>query len=80
VCHVAILDKYLSKIPAEAKDNDVFYLTPLQCVPVDQAKLWFKRAPVGKNRSVKWLAERNVLLKEMSEKANLTILSKPTIA
>ena len=60
-----ILDKYLSKIPAEANDNDVFYLTPLQCVPLDQAKPWSKPVPVGKNHL-------NGLLKEVSEKANLT--------
>ena len=59
VCHVAILDKYLSKLPTEANDNDVFYLTQLQCVPLDQAKPWSKPVPIGKNR-FKRLAERSI--------------------
>ena len=66
VCHVAILDKYLQKIPAEAINKDVFYLTPLQKVPIDQAKPWFKVVPVGKNRL-------NAMLKEMSTEAGLTL-------
>ena len=66
MCHVAILDKYLQKIPAEAINKDVFYLTPLQKVPIDQAKPWFKVVPVVKNRL-------NAMLKEMSTEAGLTL-------
>ena len=32
-CHVRILDKYLSLLPAGGKANDVFYLTPLPRKP-----------------------------------------------
>ena len=37
-CHVAIMDKYLSLLPAEAKDQDIFYLTPLSKCPDDPRK------------------------------------------
>ena len=62
VCHVAILDKYLQKIPASARDSDNFYF---QKTPVDQDKPWFKTVHVGKNRL-------NAMVKEMCAEAGLT--------
>ena len=48
VCHLKILDKYLEKIPADAKEADVFYLTPVSKF-TDLSKPWFNKVPVGKN-------------------------------
>jgi len=63
-CHVKILDLYLQKIPSQAWENDVFYLTPFQKKPEDPSKPWFTLTPVGKNRL-------NKLLKEMCVAAGL---------
>ena len=64
ICHVKILDKYLQKIPDEARDGDNFYLTPVTKLPSDPAKSWFTRVPVGKNTL-------NKMLKEMCQEAGL---------
>ena len=64
ICHVKILDKYLEKIPADAKEADVFYLTPVSKV-TDLSKPWFTRVPVGKNRL-------NSMMKEMCSQAGLS--------
>ena len=48
-CHVLLLDKYLSKLPPGAKENDVFYLKPKQCTPTDPLKPWYNLVPVGRN-------------------------------
>ena len=49
-CHVKILDIYLSKLPKKAKENDIFYLTPLLKKPLDDTKPWYTLTPVGKNK------------------------------
>jgi len=64
-CHVKILDIYLSKLPTKAKENDVFYLTPLPKRPLDGTKPWYTITPVGKNKL-------NGLLKEMCAEAGLS--------
>lgn len=64
VCHVRILDKYLEKIPPDAKEADVFYLTPV-CKITDLSKPWFTKVPVGKNRL-------NSMMKEMCAQAGLS--------
>lgn len=56
---------YLSKLPKEAKEKDVFYLTPLPKKPSDVTKPWYTLSPVGKNRL-------NGMLKEMCAEAGLT--------
>ena len=48
-CHVFILDKYLSKLPANAADNDIFYLRPAVTTPVDVQTPWYTSVPIGKN-------------------------------
>jgi len=48
VCHVQILDTYFSKLPSQAKENDVFYLTPNKLA--DKTKPWYSLVPVGRNR------------------------------
>ena len=64
ICHVKILDKYLQKIPADAKEADVFYLTPVS-KPTDASTPWYTRIPVGKNRL-------NSMMKEMCSQAGLS--------
>ena len=48
-CHVLLLDKYLSKIPPEAKKKDIFYLKPKADTPLDALAPWYTNAPIGKN-------------------------------
>ena len=48
-CHVLLLDKYLSKIPAEAKRKDIFYLKPKARAPTSPLETWYSAVPIGKN-------------------------------
>ena len=48
-CHVKILDKYLAVIPPVAKENDVFYLKPVNKLSADLSSPWFTKSPIGKN-------------------------------
>ena len=44
-----VLDLYLSKLPLDASECDVFYLTPLASIPKDAIKPWFLPISVGCN-------------------------------
>ena len=55
---------YLSYVPKQAKEKDVFYLTPLPQKPVDPTKPWYTLTPVGKNKL-------NGMLKDMCAEAGL---------
>ena len=46
--HVKILDAYFAKLPLQAKERDVFYLTPNNLA--DQSKPWYLLVQVGRNR------------------------------
>ena len=48
-CHVLILDKYISKLPKEAKAKGTFYMKPKAAVPQDPHSPWFYAVPVGCN-------------------------------
>ena len=48
-CHVLLLDKYIQKLPAEAKPKDLFYMKPKSVAPNDSLAPWFYSIPVGKN-------------------------------
>ena len=48
-CHVQILDRYISKLPVQAKERDFFYARPLSAVPFGQEKPWFCSMQIGKN-------------------------------
>ena len=50
-CHVELLDKYISKLPTSAKQQDFFYLQPLSQASED--KPWFSVQLCGKNYLVK---------------------------
>ena len=46
-CHVQILDAYFAKLPLQAKERHVFYLTPNKLA--DQSKPWYSLVSVGRN-------------------------------
>ena len=46
---VLILDKYISKLPPQAKEKDLFYYRPLEKVTSDPNKPWYSAVPLGKN-------------------------------
>ena len=49
-CHVKQLDLYLSKLPAKARELDIFYVRPLPNAPEDPSHPWFAAAPIGENK------------------------------
>lgn len=49
-CHVLLLDLYLSKLPAKAREADIFYLRPLTQLPSDPQKPWYAVSPCGENK------------------------------
>ena len=40
-CHVLLLDKYIAKLPAEAKAKDISYTKPKTVQPKDPCTPWF---------------------------------------
>ena len=46
-CLVYLLDLYISKIPDEAKEADLFYCRPLQMFA--ESNCWYSRKPRGKH-------------------------------
>ena len=46
-CHVQICDAYFAKLPSQAKEKDVFYLTPNKLAT--QSKPWYLLVPVSRN-------------------------------
>ena len=41
---------YLSKLPAKARELDVFYVRPLPNTLKDPSQPWFVAAPIGENK------------------------------
>ena len=62
-CHVLLLDKYISKLPEEAK-KDLFHLRPKPHKPKDPLALWYMAIPVGRHT----LSD---MMKRMSTEAQL---------
>ena len=48
-CPVYILDLYVSKLPPQAFEKDLFYVRPLEQVPTNPTSPWFSAVPVGKH-------------------------------
>ena len=48
-CPVYILDKYISKLPPKAKEDDLFYVRPVEKNPVTTDAPWYSAVPIGKN-------------------------------
>ena len=63
-CHVYILNKYISKIPPSAYDQDIFYLRPVSKMPTTDTAPWYISVPIGKNPLSK-------MLKTMCEEAGI---------
>ena len=64
-CHVRLLDLYMSKLPKDAIEEDIFYACPLPVAPSDPSKPWFYAKPVGKNML-------NSALKDMCAEAGIS--------
>lgn len=54
-CHVLILNKYISKIPQSAHEQDIFYLRPVLKIPTEDTSPWYTSVPIGKNPLSKML-------------------------
>ena len=68
-CHVLLMDKYVSKMPPEAKGRDLFYLKPKADIPVDLCVPWYTSVPLGKNKleeMVKMMARQGGLDKPVT--------------
>jgi len=48
-CPFHILDTYISKLPPQAFEKDLFYIRPLETVPTNRTSPWYSAIPVGKN-------------------------------
>ena len=62
-CHCALLDIYISKLPAEAKSMDLFYARPLEHAK-EEDDTWYYKKPIGRNKLSK-------MVSEMCELANI---------
>ena len=56
-CHVFLLDLYITKLPKQAFEQDVFYLQPLSKGSNKPGQPWFTTKPVGKNTLAKMVKE-----------------------
>ncbi len=61
-CHVHLLDYYLEKLSAEARDKDFFYVRHLEKYTADSP--WYSAVPVGKHTLSK-------IVKEMCDNAGI---------
>ncbi len=52
-CHVDLLDFYISKLPSEAVEKDLFYCRPFPTAPADSSKPWYSAVPIGRNNLAK---------------------------
>ena len=48
-CPVHILDKYIRKLPSEARDKDLFYVQPLDKITSDPDRPGYSSVPLGKH-------------------------------
>ena len=53
-CHVYLLDLYISKLPPQAFEKDIFYCRP--CAPVDCQMPWYSSVPIGRNQLSKMVS------------------------
>ena len=63
-CHVLLLDKYISKLPEEAKRKDLFYVRPKPAKPKDHTTPWFTAVSIGRHTL-------SAMMKRMSTDAQL---------
>ena len=68
---MALLDKYISKLPPGAIEKDIFYCRALNSVPNgDSNALWYSSVPIGKNVLSKMVAEMCEEAKISGKKTN----------
>ena len=50
-CPVSLLDKYISRLPEEAKEKDLFYVWPLESAAesAETHDIWYTAIPIGKH-------------------------------
>ena len=48
-CPVLIFDKYFSKLPPQAIENDIVFVRPLEIIQNHPATPWYSGIPIGKN-------------------------------
>lgn len=48
-CPVYLLDLYISKLPKQAKEKNLFYCRPLQSTPKSSTEPWYSAIPIGRN-------------------------------
>ena len=63
-CHVFLLNKYVSKLPLDAVNKDVFYCRALYVVPKEENAPWCVAVAVGKNVVMK-------MVKNMCDEAGI---------
>ena len=53
-CHCRLLDLYISKLPAEAVEKDLFYVRPMEKTnkqaPTYERSVWYYSIPIGRNK------------------------------
>ena len=54
-CHCKLMDLYLSKLPTTARENDIFYLRPLEKFTPDGP--WYSAVPGGRNKFFKMVPD-----------------------
>ena len=55
-CHCCLLDLYISKLPTEAKEKDLFYVRPMEKLKSEQS-VWYYSIPIGRNKLAKMVPE-----------------------
>ena len=55
-CHTYLLDVYISKVPADVLEKNVFYLCPFKKLSLCSDSPWFTSVPLGKNTLSKMMA------------------------
>ena len=48
-CPVYLLDLYISKLPKQAKEKNLFYCRPLQSTPKSSTEPWYSAISIGRN-------------------------------
>ena len=76
-CHCRILDLYISKLPSEAKDKDLFYVRPMEktnsSIPTYERSVWYYSIPVGRNKLAQMVPEICKLANISGHKTNYSL-------
>ena len=64
-CLVFLLDLYLTNLPVEAFERDIFYMKPKPIAPQGAGRPWFDPVPIGKEKL-------RTMVKDMCAAAGIT--------